>query len=421
MPDDGATPAAAGTPPYPGTDARGRAFRPLRNRNFRLLWSGLVISQTGNWMQFIALGYLIDQLTQAPIYLGLLGVAQAIPRLLFALVGGVTADRLDRRRVLVVTNAIMMSSAILLWLLAYTDRIAVWHILVIGAFNSLTQSFDAPARQSLIPSLVPERELMQAVSLTSVAFNGAGIFGPSLGGVIIAAVGVKGCFLINALSFVAVFLALFLMEFTDTSSGLETSIVDDMREGVQMLLQHRALLAILAMVAILSFFGRPYIRMMPAYAREVLGAGPTGLGVLQAGPSVGTVLAVFVIGALADVVPKGRLMQGAALASGALVLLFGLSRSFWASFGLLVLMGIAHSIAQASANTLLQTTVLPHQRGRMMGVYSMIVFGMFALGTLPTGALGGVVGIGPALALGGAAVVVLVGVLVWRVPGIGQL
>lgn len=421
MPDDGATPAAAGAPPYPGTPARGRAFGPLRHRNFRLLWSGLVVSQTGNWMQFIALGYLIDQLTQAPIYLGLLGVSQAIPRLLFAFVGGVTADRLDRRRVLIVTNAIMMGSAILLWLLAQTDRIAVWHILVIGAFNSLTQSFDAPARQSLIPSLVPERELMQAVSLTSVAFNGAGIFGPSLGGVIIAAIGVKGCFFVNAVSFVAVFLALFLMEFTDTTSGLETSIADDMREGVQMLLQHRALLAILAMVAILSFFGRPYIRMMPAYAREVLGAGPTGLGVLQAGPSVGTVLAVFVIGALADVVPKGRLMQDAAIASGVLVVLFGLSRWFWMSFALLVLMGLAHSIAQASANTLLQTTVQPHQRGRMMGIYSMTVFGMFALGTLPTGALGGVVGIGPALAIGGAAVVALVGVLVWRAPGVAKL
>lgn len=421
MSDDGATPAAAGTPPYPGVPARGRAFRPLRNRDFRLLWSGLVVSQTGNWMQFIALGYLIDQLTQAPIYLGLLGVSQAIPRLLFAFVGGVAADRLDRRRVLVVTNAIMMGSAIVLWLLAYTERIAVWHILIIGAFNSLTQSFDAPARQSLIPSLVPERELMQAVSLTSVAFNGAGIFGPSLGGVIIAAVGVKGCFFINAVSFVAVFLALFLMEFTDTTSGQDSSIADDMREGVQVLLEHRALLVILATVAILSFFGRPYVRMMPAYAREALHTGPTGLGILQAGPSVGTVLAVFVVGALADAVPKGRLMQDAAIASGVLVVLFGLSRWFWVSFALLVLMGLAHSIAQASANTLLQTTAQPHQRGRMMGIYSMTVFGMFALGTLPTGALGGVVGIGPALAIGGAAVVVLVGLLVRRAPAIGRL
>lgn len=401
--------------------ARGRAFSPLRNRNFRLLWSGLVVSQTGNWMQFIALGYLIDQLTQAPIYLGLLGVSQAIPRLLFALVGGVAADRLDRRRVLIVTNAIMMGSAILLWLLAYTERIAVWHILVIGAFNSLTQSFDAPARQSLIPSLVPERELMQAVSVTSVAFNGAGIFGPSLGGVIIAAVGVKGCFFINALSFVAVFLALFLMEFTDTTSGQESSIADDMREGVEVLLRHRALLTVLATVAILSFFARPYVRMMPAYAREVLDAGPTGLGALQAAPSVGTVLAVFVVGALADVVPKGRLMQGAALATGALVVLFGLSRWFWASFALLVLTGLCHSIAQAAANTLLQTTVQPHQRGRMMGIYSMTVFGMFALGTLPTGALGGAVGIGPALAIGGAVAVALVGLLIWRAPGVGKL
>jgi MFS family permease len=372
-------------------------------------------------MQFIALGYLIDQLTKAPVYLGLLGVSQAIPRLLFALVGGVAADRLDRRRMLVITNTVLMASAILLWLLAHTERIAVWHILVIGAFNSLTLSFDAPARQSLIPSLVGERELMQAVTLTSVAFNGAGIFGPSLGGVIIAVIGVKGCFLINALSFLAVFLALFLMEFTDTTSGGEKSVLDDMREGMQLLNQQRLLLAVLAMVAILSFFGRPYIRLMPAYAREVVHAGPAGLGVLQAAPSIGTVLAVFVVSALAGTVQKGRLVQVAILTTGGLVILFGLSPGVWVSFGLLVLIGLSQAIAQASANTLLQTAVLPHQRGRIMGLYNMVVFGMFALGTLPMGALGGVVGVGQALALGGAVVVVLVGLLAWRAPEVGKL
>ncbi|MGH2405114.1 MAG: MFS transporter [bacterium] len=397
------------------------AFALLAQRNFRLLWTGMLVSHIGSWMQFTALGYLVDQLTKAPIYLGLLGLSQAIPRLLFVFLGGVAADRLDRRRVLLVTNGVLMVSAASLAVLAYTGRIQVWHILAIGAFNSFTTSFDMPARQSMVPTLVGEQQLMPALSLNSMAFQGAGMFGPSLGGVLIAAVGVSGCFFVNALTYIAVLTALLLMDVPHQAAGERVSVREDIREGIGLLTQHRHLIALLGIVAVISFFGRPYIRLMPAMAREVLRVGPTGLGLLQAAPAIGTVLAVFVIAAIGESVQKGRLLIGAVMATGAMVALFGLSPWFGLSLALLAVVGTCQSVAQATANTLLQTTVQPSQRGRMMGLYGMVTFGMFALGTLPLGALAGMIGVGHALSVGGFVVIVLVGLLSIATPKIARL
>lgn len=396
-------------------------FAPLAHRNFRLLWTGLLVSHLGSWMQFTALGYLVDQMTRAPVYLGLLGLSQAVPRLLFAFLGGVVADRFDRRRVLLLTNTATMLSAILLGVLAYTGRIQVWHILAIGAFNSLANSFDMPARQSMVPSLVGEEQLMAAVSLNSMAFNGSGIFGPSLAGVLIAAVGVAGCFLANAVTYIAVLAALFRMEIPRHEAGGRAPVGQDIREGIALLVQHRHLLAVLAVVAAISFFGRPYIRLMPAVAREVLQVGPRGLGLLQAAPGIGTVLAVFAIGAAGESFRKGTLLLGATAATGALVVAFALSPWFALSLGLLVLVGAGQAVAMAAANTLLQTTVQPDQRGRVMGLFGMVTFGMLSLGTLPMGALAGSVGVPTALALGGAVVVVAASALAMASPGMRRL
>ncbi len=380
----------------------------------------MLISQTGSWMQFVALGYLVDQLTKAPVYLGLLGLTQAVPRLLFAFVGGVAADRLDRRRVLLWTNLLATGSAVLLWLLTYAGRIQVWQILLIGAFNSLINSFDVPARQSLVPGLVDEHQIMSALSLNSIANNGSGIFGPSLGGVVIAAIGVGGCFFLNAVSFLAVVIALVMMHLPREADATREPIGKDIREGFGLLAQHRHLLGLLGVVAVLNFFGRPYVRLMPALAREVLHVGPGRLGLLQSAPAVGTILSVFLVNTFADA-GKGRLVLGSALATGTLVALFGLSSWFGLSVGLLVLVGTGQAVALAAANTLTQTTVKPDQRGRMMGLYSMTSFGMFALGTLPLGALAGVIGVGHALTLGGIAVVALVGLLAMAAPAVRRL
>ncbi len=400
-------PAAIGRPHVP-------PFAPLRHRNFRLLWTGLLVSNTGSWMQFVALGYLVDRLTQSPLYLGILAATQAVPRLIFALIGGAAADRIDRRRLLFATNLFLMASAGVLALLTATGRIQIWQILVIGALNSLVQSFDMPARHSMVPALVLEPEVLTAVSLNSVAFNGAGIFGPSLGGAVIAAIGETGCFALNAISYLAVVAALVLMEVPRHEAVGRVRFSEDLREGVQLLRRHRHLVLFLGTVAALSFFGRPYIRMMPTYAREVLHVGATSLGFLQAAPGVGTVLSALLVGRLSASRGKGSLLGGAMLLFGIAVGLFGMLRAFVPAILLLIVMGTVQAMAMASANTLIQLSTPPGARGRLMGFYSMVAFGGFALGSLPVGAVADVIGVGPALSAGGVIVIILAVVLLPR-------
>jgi len=376
-------------------------FAPFRHRNFRLLWTGLIVSNTGSWMQFVALGYLVDRLTQSPLYLGILATTQAIPRILFALLGGTVADRIDRRRLLFWTNLVLMGTAALLAALTLTGRIQIWHILVIAALNALVQSFDMPARHSLVPVLVGEHEVLTAISLNSVAYNGAGIFGPSIGGAVIAAIGEGGCFVVNTITYLAVLSALTLMAVPRQESVGGVRFTEDVREGLQLLRQHSQLVLFLGSVLALSFFGRPYVRMMPAFAREVLHVGATSLGFLQSAPGVGTILSVLLVGRLSAARGKGSLLGGAMVVYGVLVAAFGMLRSFPLALLLLVAMGTMQTMAMASANALVQLTAPPHARGRVMGFYSMVAFGGFALGSLPVGAAGDAIGIGAALSAGG--------------------
>lgn len=389
------------------------AFSPLRHRNFRLLWTGLLISNTGSWMQFVALCYLVDRLTQSPLYLGLLAAAQAVPRLLFALLGGTAADRLNRRRLLVATNLILMGSALTLALLTYAGAIQIWQILLLAALNSLVQSFDMPARHSMVPQMVGEHEVLTAISLNSAAFNGAGIFGPSIGGIVIAAIGEAGCFFVNAASFLAVLAALALMGTPPHGASAPARLSDDLREAMHLLREQPRLLVFLGTVLALSFFGRPYIRMMPSFAREVLHVGATSLGLLQSAPGVGTILAVLLVGRLSGAGGKGTLLGLGTLVFGALVGIFGLVRAFWPAMALLVFIGTAQSLSLAAANTLVQLSAPAHARGRLMGFYSMVAFGGFALGSLPVGAVADLIGVGPALSAGGLIVVLLA---VWLMP-----
>ncbi len=407
MPDDLTATAPLARP-------RISAFAPLRHRDFRLLWTGLIVSNTGSWMQFVALGYLVDRLTQSPLYLGILAATQAVPRLLFSLIGGTVADRVNRRRLLVGTNLFLMTTATALALLTAAGRIQIWQVLLIGALNSLAQSFDMPGRHSMVPSLVGEHEVLAAVSLNSVAFNGAGIFGPSLGGVLIAALGEAGCFFVNAASYLAVLLALWQMRVPRPEAEGRVRVSEDVREALGLLRQHRSLLLFLGAVLVLSFFGRPYVRMMPTFAREQLHVGATGLGLLQSAPGVGTLFSVLLIARLSGSRGKGSLLGGGMLVFGAAVTMFGLARQPWSALLLLVVIGMVQALALSSANTLVQLTTPPYARGRLMGLYSMVTFGGFALGSLPVGAAADLIGVGRALSVGGVVVMLIALVLLPR-------
>ncbi len=367
-------------------------------------------------MQFVALGYLVDRLTRDPVYLGVLAAVQAAARILFALVGGAVADRVDRRRLLLATNLVLLASALALAALTATGAVRLWQILALAALSSLVQAFDMPARHSLVPQLVEEREVLTAVTLNSVAFNGSAVFGPSLGGVVIAAVGEAGCFFLNAVSFLAVVAAVRAMEFPPPRGSPAGRLADDVTDGLRLLREHRQLAVLLATVAVVSFFGRPYVRLMPAFAREHLHVGPTSLGLLQAAPGVGTVAAALVVGRLAER-GAGTLLASAALAFGFLVTVFGFCPTLWAALVVLVLVGAAQSLALSAANALVQLATPPAARGRVMALYSMVAFGGFALGSLPVGALASAIGVGPALSAGGVAVMLAVLALTPRLRG----
>lgn len=369
-------------------------------------------------MQFVALGYLVDRLTQSPLYLGILAAVQAVPRILFALVGGTAADRIDRRRVLFATNFFLMASAFVLAALTVTKRIQIWEVLVIAGLNSMVQSFDMPARHSMVPLLVGEHEVLSAVSLNSVAFNGAGIFGPSLGGVVIAVVGEAGCFFLNAISFLAVVWALVLLEVPRQGAAGPVHLADDLRESVQLLRTYPRLLLFLGTTAALSFFGRPYVRLMPTFAREVLHVGAQGLGVLQSAPGIGTVCSALLIGWLSTGRGKGLILGTAMMLFGFAVIAFGLMHSFLLALFLLILVGLTQALALSAANTLVQLSTPAHARGRLMGFYSMVTFGGFAMGSLPVGAAASLIGVGPALSAGGVIVVLLALLLLPRLRGI---
>ncbi len=394
------------------------ALRPLRHRDFRLLWTGLVVSNTGTWMQFVAVGYLVDRLTLSPFYLGVLALAQAVPRFVFAPVGGALADRQDRKSLLFWTNAALAASAALLALLTFTGWVRVWHVILLAAVNSALQSFDMPARHSWIPSLVDKDEVLQAVTLNSVAFNGAGIVGPSLGGLAIALGGEGTCFAVNALSYAAVLVALVRMGAPPPPADAAGSVWAEIREAVGMLRSHRTVAAVLAAVAAMNFLGRPYFRLLPAFARESLHTDAVGLGLLQAAPGVGTLLAPWYV-SVAQRQGEGKLLQRSMLALGACVVLFSVSPGFgWALF-FLVAAGLFQSAALSSANALVQTTVDPGMRGRAMGLYSVTAFGMFTLGSFPFGVLAEWTGTALALAVGGGLTVLAAWLLGPRLREVG--
>ncbi len=395
------------------------ALRPLRHRDFRLLWAGLVVSNTGTWMQFVAVGYLVDRLTLSPFYLGVLALAQAVPRFLFAPLGGALADRWDRKALLYWTNAALLASAVVLAVLTVTGWVRVWHVMLLAGLNSALQSFDMPARHSWIPSLVEEDEVLQAVTLNSVAFNGAGIVGPSLGGVVIAAGGEASCFLLNAVSYAGVLAALRGMGAAPPPQPAGRSVLEEVQEAVRLVRGDHTVATVLVAVAALNFLGRPYFRLMPAFAREALHTDAVGLGLLQAAPGVGTLLAPWYVTATQGG-GEGRLLYRSMLALGACVALVGLSHQVGWALLLLVAAGLFQSAALSSANALVQTAVEPGMRGRVMGLYSVTAFGMFTLGTFPFGVLAEWAGTPVAITAGGGLTVAAAWVLGYRLRPVGR-
>ena len=390
------------------------SFRALRHRNFRLFLGGQAVSLTGTWMQQVALGWLVYRLTHSAFLLGLVGFASQAPSLFVAPLAGVWADRWNRHRMIVLTQALSMLQALALAGLVLTDTVRIWHVLALGLFMGLVNAVDVPARQSFLVEMVGGRgDLPNAIALNSSTFNVARLAGPSVAGAIIAVAGEGPVFLVNGLSYVAVLAALLAMRLPPRppAAGPAPPAWRHLKEGVDYVARSTAIRAILLLLALVSLTGAPYVTLMPLFAAEVLRGGAHTLGFLVAAIGVGALCGALLLAARRTVRGLGRVIVAAAALFGAALIGFSLSRSLWPSLALASLAGLGLMVQMAASNTVVQTIADDDKRGRVMSFYAAAAMGATPLGSLLAGSLAGVVGAPRTLQLGGAAC--LLGALVF--------
>lgn len=392
------------------------AVEPLRFRDFRLLWSGLLLSNIGGWMQITAMGYLVATLAPqpklAPLYLGLVGLSRAFPVILLSPLAGLAADRLPRRRVLLVTNVTMLALSALLAAVTYAHRINLGVVLAISAGLAGTLSFDSPARQSWVPILVPRPLVASAIGLNSVAFNLPSVIGPALAGPLIATVGVAGCFAANAVSFLAVVVAVAFMTDAPPSSSRKESAIESIRAGLRFLRGHRVLRWIIVYLIASALLARPFFQLLPDYALHQLGTGVIGYTWVVTANGIGGFLGALLAAFLGGIRRRGALWAWAGVGLGVGVAVLGLTHSFALAMVELVAIGALTLVFINSSNVLIQTLSPDEMRGRAISVYSMVLLGLVPAGALWLGALGSLIGVGWTFFAAGI-VTALIGAWTW--------
>jgi len=368
-----------------------RIARALRNRDFRLFWAGNFLSNIGTWMQNVAQGWLVLQLTNSPFWLGVVGFASTIPILLFALIGGVIADHVNKRKLLIVTQSAMMVFAFAMAVLAYLNIITVRDVALLAAGTGIAMSLNTPTYQALVPRLIPREDLINAVALNSAQFNMSRVLGPTLGGFAMAAVGVAGNFFLNGLSFLAVIIALTQIRYKEDIAPSEGHFLLKLKQGFAYVFAREEMSSLVLLVSIASLLALPYLVFVPYFARDVLHSDERGLGILMACSGIGSFFAAGTIAYVGKVARRGRFVFAAALGFFAAVIAFTFSRSFALSGGLLMLAGFFMVMMVATINALLQHLSDDYMRGRVMSIYSTAFLGLPPIGSLIAGSLARVV------------------------------
>ncbi len=373
-----------------------RTFVALRHRNFRLFWFGQLISLTGTWMQSIGQAWLILELTHSAWLLGVVGALQFLPVMLLSLFGGVLADRLPKRKVLLFTQSFAMLQATVLWILVATGHVQIWEVLVLASLLGLTNSLDMPTRQAFVVEMVGREDLPNAIALNSSLFNMARVVGPGLGGLIIAFLGVAPLFLLNAISFIAVIIGLALIRMNElhalakrsTSRGEapKQNTLQSLREGLTYVARTPSVLLVIAVIGIISLFGINFNVILPLFATDVLHSGALGFGFLSAAFGLGSLFSALWL-AWGNRRPSIQHLLTGALAFCVLEIFFALSHLYVLSLVLIAAVGFAQIVFSATANTTLQTVTPDYLRGRVMSVYMVVFAGSVPLGNLFTGGL----------------------------------
>ncbi|OIN89904.1 MAG: hypothetical protein AUJ21_09055 [Anaerolineae bacterium CG1_02_58_13] len=389
----------------------------LKHRRFFFLWLGLLISIAGTQMQIWALFWHIRDLTDQPIALGGIGLARILPVIVFSLIGGALADSANRRTIIFVTQSAAALLALSLGLFTQFGQITIWHIYAITALSAVAIAFDGPARQSLVPNLVPAQDLPNAFSLTSIAFQAGSVIGPALSGIVIAVWGQQAVYYINAASFLAVILALFFIgdvpqRIEQNTKGISLSSIGD---GIRFILSKPIIFSTMILDFIATFFASANT-LMPFVARDVLHVGVVEYGWLSAAQSVGAVSVAVTVSQMRDLRRQGPLFLGSVVIFGAATVLFGLSRHIVLAWFALALTGAADGLSTIIRNTIRQLQTPDHIRGRMTSVNQVFFQGGPQLGEIEAGAVAQVFGAPFAIVSGGIGCIIGLALVVWKWP-----
>jgi MFS family permease len=399
-----------------------QTFRSLQHRNFQLYFAGQLISVAGTWMQVVAQAWLVYELSHSELMLGLVGFAAAIPSLLISPWGGVVVDRVNKRNLLVVTQAAAMVLAFILAALTFAGIVQVWEIIVLAAMMGVVNAFDGPARQAFVVEMVGREDLPNAIAINSMMFNGARVVGPALGGILLATVGTAWCFFINGVSFLAVIVCLLLMRLTPRTRVLEIgSPWTDLKHGLRYVQLHREIFALLMLALIFSVFGISYNTVLPAFIDQVLHADATGYGVLNAFIGMGAVVGAFIMARYGERGQRGRWLVWVDLAFPFILLAFAYNANFALALLLAFGLGVGFMLTFTIINTLLQTNVDDKMRGRVMGLYTLTFFGFAPFGNLAIGTLSERWGMSLTILLSAACSLLLSAIVILLVPQLRKM
>lgn len=394
--------------------ATANPFRTLaKHRNFRLFWGGQTLSLIGTWMQKMAVGWLALELTNSAFMVGLVAAASSLPILLFSFYAGVVVDRSDKLRLVRITQVLLLVEASMLWAMTATGHITIGWVLALATFNGLVSSLEIPARQSLVIELVGRDDLHDAIALNSSGFNLARVVGPGISAAVIAQLGMAWCFGVNAISYLAVLVGLFMIRLPAwvPDRSITTTPIEGIVEGFRYMRGTPFVWSLIKLVAVYSVLGVPYLTLMPVVARDILHLGAGGYGLLLSSVGIGGLLGALWLAAQGDAFPRGRLLSVSSSSFAGLLVLFALVRTPTIAVVMLFAIGFFMIVNSALANSLLQAAVPDEMRGRLMAAYSFIVVGLGqVLGSLLGGSIGRVIGVDWAIGITAA---VMLGYTLW--------
>jgi MFS family permease len=397
-------------------------FASLRHTDYRYLWSGTLMMSAGQWVQQVTLGWLLYDLTGNSLLLGALNGLRALPFLITGPMAGVAADRMNRRRLLLNTQWVLIVTALLMGALVASPYLHVWHIFLFTLITGVAWTITEPVRMSMIPSVVPKEDMVNAIALNSGGFNLMKVLGPALGGALIAMFGAAENFFIQALAYVGVLVMIYLMYIPPhRADAKRSSAMANLKEGFSYVWSTPAVLALMALAYVPRIFAVPYQTLMPVFQKDVLQVGPEGLGMLMAAPGLGAVIAVLTMAWLGNRLRRhGILLVVSICALGFFLIVFSQLRSLPLALLVLVIAGMFQMFFLASTATMIQLLVPDELRGRVMSLY-MLDRGFMPAGALFAGAAAHFIGAPMAVAMMGAIVIVLTLIVAWRIPAIRTL